>query len=74
MQFVSHTDHLEGRRWELIESWGEGEGRWKRDKGGGRKSDLHVSYVKMMNMDDCSVHFTHFVENRENRNGNTGRE
>ena len=31
-------------------------------EGGWKKYDLHVSYVEMMNMDDCSVHAPYFVE------------
>lgn len=33
------------------------------EEGGWKKYELHVSYVEMMNMDDCSVHAPHFVEN-----------
>lgn len=36
-----------------------------RMEGGWQKYDLYVSYVGMMNVDDCSVHAPHFVWSTE---------
>lgn len=66
-------DYLEGRRRGLIESR-KGKRAYEQRKcdqrkiaeigmeWGWQKYDLHVSYVEVMNMDDCTVHASHFVE------------